>query len=162
LGIAALAGGAGLICWNGGIGVFAIDLKLGRVIKIATLSDVSFVIPYKSFYTPGIKLMPCFIYLVTTEVWIMIYVFPHAMSQSSLYYQCCYMNGGTLDSKVVMFSYLISHYQSLFGPCNCYKQMFSELPLVRQSVDAFLIQVFSAELGAPSTSDGPGAGVSNA
>ena len=78
MGIAALAGGAGLICWNGGIGVFAIDLKLGRVIKIATLSDVSFVIPYKSFYTPGIKLMPCFIYLVTTEVWIMIYVFPHA------------------------------------------------------------------------------------
>jgi len=154
LGIAALAGGAGLICWNGGIGVFAIDLKLGRVTKIATLSDISFVIPY--------KLMLCFIYLVTTEVWIMIYVFPDAMSQSSLYYQCCYMNGGTLDSKVVMFSYLISHYQSLFGPCNCYKQMFSELPLVRQSVDAFLIQVFSAELGAPSTSDGPGAGVSNA
>ena len=61
MGIAALAGGAGLICWNGGIGVFAIDLKLGRVTKIATLSDVSFVIPYKSFYTPGIKLMPCFI-----------------------------------------------------------------------------------------------------
>ena len=145
MGIAALAGGAGLICWNGGIGVFAIDLKLGRVIKIATLSDVSFVIPYKSFYTPGIKLMPCFIYLVTTEVWIMIYVFPHAMSQSSLYYQCCYMNGGTLDSEVVMFFYLIS-----------------QLPLARQSVDAFLIQVFSAELGAPSTSDGPGAGVSNA
>ena len=54
--------------------------------------------------------MLCFIYLVTTEVWIMIYVFPHAMSQSSLYYQCRYMNGGTLDSKIVMFSYLISHY----------------------------------------------------
>ena len=68
MGIAALAGGAGLICWNGGIGVFAIDLKLGRVTKIATLSDISFVIPY--------KLMLCFIYLVTTEVWIMIYVFP--------------------------------------------------------------------------------------
>jgi len=55
------------------------------------------------------------------------------------------MNGGTLDSEVVMFFYLIS-----------------QLPLARQSVDAFLIQVFSAELGAPSTSDGPGAGVSNA
>jgi len=89
--------------------------------------------------------MLCFIYLVTTEVWIMICVFPHAMNQSSLYYRCCYMNGGTLDSEVVMFFYLIS-----------------QLPLARQSVDAFLIQVFSAELGAPSTSDGPGAGVSNA
>jgi len=42
------------------------------------------------------------------------------------------MNGGTLDSEVVMFFYLIS-----------------QLPLARQSVDAFLIQVFSAELGAP-------------
>jgi len=59
LGIAALAGGAGLICWNGGIGVFATDLKLGRVTKIATLSDVSFVIPYKSFYTPQVLSLCC-------------------------------------------------------------------------------------------------------
>ncbi|CAL5091984.1 unnamed protein product [Urochloa decumbens] len=53
--IAALAeDGACLICWNSGSGVFAIDLKLGWSTKIATLSDVSFVIPYMCFYTPAL------------------------------------------------------------------------------------------------------------
>uniref|UniRef100_A0A452Z4P8 F-box protein AT5G49610-like beta-propeller domain-containing protein n=1 Tax=Aegilops tauschii subsp. strangulata TaxID=200361 RepID=A0A452Z4P8_AEGTS len=58
------AEGVGVIFINTDAGLFTLELKSGRVRKVDEPAQYFSVLPYMSFYTPGIAARPCFLYIV--------------------------------------------------------------------------------------------------
>jgi hypothetical protein len=54
--VVGFAEGVGIIFVSTGVGLFMMELKSGRVRKVSEPGDFSSVLPYMSFYTPGIVL----------------------------------------------------------------------------------------------------------
>jgi hypothetical protein len=54
--VVGFAEGVGVIFVTTGVGLFMMELKSGRVRKVDKPRDLSNVLPYMSFYTPGIVL----------------------------------------------------------------------------------------------------------
>ncbi|CAD6231970.1 unnamed protein product [Miscanthus lutarioriparius] len=54
--VVGFAEGVGIIFVTSGVGLFMMELKSGRVRKVDKPWDFSNVLPYMSFYTPGIVL----------------------------------------------------------------------------------------------------------
>lgn len=62
LSVAFLNGADVIFIWTDGMGIFSIDLKSGLVTNVDATGDLHWIVPYRSFYTPGTCYSVCSLY----------------------------------------------------------------------------------------------------